>query len=147
MKYHSWEYRGENPTKLTFSDGSELQIQVPPELQQAAPIRIGSNCIFQANNNFFLLVEVEAIAPGVEVDPIFIVRLTVPQANALIAAGVAVCEITDTPPTPMPGFEVEFKGVFVIDNTVAFQVFDVENSTDTAVLVVTRLIPVVTMPF
>jgi hypothetical protein len=136
----------EKDNSLKYKGGSQ-QIKLPPQLKQTAPINIGANCIFQANNNFYLLVEVEAKAPGVEVDPEFVVRLTVSQANALIAAGVPVCQVTDTPPTPVPGLTVEFKGVFVIDNTVAFQVFDVENSTDTSVLVVTRLIPVITTPF
>ncbi|PIH06198.1 hypothetical protein [Clostridium combesii] len=131
---------------LKYEDGSP-KIDLPQQSKQTAPINIGANCIFQANNNFYLLVEVEAKAPGVEVDPEFVVRLTVAQANALIAAGVPVCQVTDTPPTPKPGLNVEFKGVFVIDNTVAFQVFDVENSSDTSVLVVTRLIPVITTPF
>lgn len=135
-----------NDNSLKYESGSQKNNPYR-KLQQTAPINIGANCIFQANNNFYLLVEVEAKAPGVEVDPEFVVRLTVPQANALIASGVQVCQVTDTPPTPAPGLDVEFKGVFVIDNTVAFQVFDVENSTDNSVLVITRLIPVITTPF
>ncbi|CAI8980925.1 hypothetical protein EMIT07CA2_60263 [Brevibacillus sp. IT-7CA2] len=38
------------------------------------PITIGANSIARIGDRFFLIVEVEAKAPGVEIDPVFAVR-------------------------------------------------------------------------
>ena len=98
------------------------------------PIFIGANSIARIGNRFFLIVEVEAKVPGVEVDPVFAVRLTREQARRLRNAGVMRTVIQNSRPQPRPGFEVEFKGV-LFANGRFFSVFDVENSTDTSVLV------------
>jgi len=98
------------------------------------PITIGANSIARIGNRFFLIVEVEAKVPGVEVDPVFAVRLTREQARRLLNAGVMRTTIQNTRPRPRPGLDVEFKGV-LFANGRFFSVFDVENSTDTSVLV------------
>ena len=98
------------------------------------PIFIGANSIARIGNRFFLIVEVEAKVPGVEVDPVFAVRLTREQARRLLNAGVMRTTIQSTRPRPRPGLDVEFKGV-LFANGRFFSVFDVENSTDTSVLV------------
>ena len=98
------------------------------------PIFIGANSIARIGNRFFLIVEVEAKVPGVEVDPVFAVRLTREQARRLLNAGVMRTTIQNTRPQPRPGLDVEFKGV-LFANGRFFSVFDVENSTDTSVLV------------
>ncbi|MFC8689472.1 hypothetical protein [Brevibacillus porteri] len=99
-----------------------------------APITIGANSIARIGNRFFLIVEVEAKEPGVEIDPVFAVRTTPQQARALIRAGVMRTIIQNTRPRARPGLSVEFKGV-LFANGRFFSVFDVENSTDTSVLV------------
>ncbi len=98
------------------------------------PIFIGANSIARIGNRFFLIVEVEAKVPGVEVDPVFAVRLTRDQARRLLNAGVMRTTIQNTRPQPRPGLDVEFKGV-LFANGRFFSVFDVENATDTSVLV------------
>ncbi|MBS4190375.1 hypothetical protein KHA94_09190 [Bacillus sp. FJAT-49705] len=97
-------------------------------------VTIGSNCIIDNDGRFFLLAEIEAKVPGVEIDPIVIIRITADQADKLIEGGLQLCTIQDEPPVAPPGFEVEFKCIFQ-DNCKAFSIFDVENSTDEAVLV------------
>lgn len=98
------------------------------------PIFIGANSIARIGNRFFLIVEVEAKVPGVEIDPVFAIRITREQARRLLAAGVMRTIIQNTRPQPRPGVEVEFKGV-LFANGRFFLVFDVENSTDISVLV------------
>lgn len=98
------------------------------------PVTIGANSIAQIGNRFFLIVEVEAKAPGVEIDPVFAVRTTAAQARALRNAGVMRTIIQNRRPRPTPGKKVEFKGV-LFANGRFFSVFDVENSTDISVLV------------
>ncbi|MBC9786643.1 hypothetical protein H1S01_19555 [Heliobacterium chlorum] len=101
-------------------------------------LSIGSRCIFKVNGKFFLLAEIEAKVPGVEIDPIVIIRITNTQARRLLNDGVKLCRIRNNRPIAMPGFEVEFKCIF-IDGKKAFRIFDIENSTDEAVLVRTPL--------
>lgn len=98
------------------------------------PIFIGANSIARIGDRFFLIVEVEARVPGVEIDPVFAVRITREQARRLMNAGVMRTIIQNTRPQPRPGFEVEFKGVLSANGRF-FSVFDVENATDTSVLV------------
>lgn len=95
---------------------------------------IGSKCIIRNNGRFFLLSEIEAKVPGVEIDPIIIIRITKNQAMKLNKAGIKFCPIRNTRPKPAKGQKVEFKCVFQ-DQCNAFEVFDVENATDEAVLV------------
>lgn len=97
-------------------------------------ITIGSNGLFRVKGDFFLLVEVEAKTTGVEIDPVFAIRVTRNQAIKLHNAGVPRLRIQNTVPKSTGGLDVEFKSVF-IHNGVAFAIFDVENSTDIAVLV------------
>lgn len=97
-------------------------------------VTIGSRCIIKNLNRFFLLAEIEAKAPGVEIDPIIIIRITRFQAMRLLRGGLKLCPIRTTKPKATKGLTVEFKCVF-IDQGRAFAIFDVENSTDEAVLV------------
>jgi hypothetical protein len=97
-------------------------------------VSIGANCLVQVDDRFFLLAEIEAIAPGVEIDPTIFIEISEFQFNALRDAGEEVCIIQDTIPVAEPGLDVEFKCIFFINDQV-FLVFDVENSTDEAVLV------------
>ncbi|MBB4826210.1 hypothetical protein HNO89_003447 [Sporosarcina luteola] len=97
-------------------------------------VTIGANCIIKNGDRFFLLAEIEAEVPGVEIDPVVIIRITEEQAEKLIAGGLHLCPIQNQPPVAPPGFEVEFKCIFQ-DNCRAFEIFEVENGTDDAVLV------------
>ena len=97
-------------------------------------VTIGANCLVQVNNRFFLVAEIEVSAPGVEIDPRFFIEITAAQFEALKAAGEMLCTIQDTIPVAQPGFTVEFKCIFFVEDQV-FLVFDVENSTDENVLV------------
>jgi hypothetical protein len=106
-------------------------------------IRIGANCILQAQGGFFLVVEVEIHATDVAIEPEIILPLTFSQARALFDAGVPPCEVTTTIPTPGPGVTQELKGSFDIGNQ-NFVVFDQEDSFDRSVLVVTPVLPVLT---
>ncbi|RKN75886.1 MULTISPECIES: hypothetical protein [Paenibacillaceae] len=98
------------------------------------PVTIGANSIAKIGNRFFLIVEVEAKSPGVEIDPVFGVRTTAQQARSLIRAGVMRTIFQTKPPTPSRGKKVELKGVLFANGRI-FSVFDVENSTDVSVLV------------
>ncbi|CAH1232517.1 hypothetical protein PAECIP111891_07032 [Paenibacillus allorhizoplanae] len=100
----------------------------------ANPVTIGSNCIAQVGSQFFLIAEIEAKTTGVEIDPLFAIRTTAEQARRLIRAGVMRCKIQNTVPRPTRGKDVELKGVLFANGRI-FSVFDVENSTDEAVLV------------
>ncbi|WP_082129675.1 hypothetical protein [Aneurinibacillus tyrosinisolvens] len=100
----------------------------------SSTVEIGSRCIIRNQGRFFLLAEIEAKAPGVEIDPIIIIRLTNDQARRLLRGGLKLCPIRNTRPRSTPGLKVEFKCIF-IDRGRAFSIFDVENSTDNAVLV------------
>lgn len=123
------------------------------------PVTIGANSIAKIGNRFFLIVEVEAKSPGVEIDPVFGVRTTAKQAGSLIRAGVMRTIFQKTPPTPSRGKKVELKGVLFANGRI-FSVFDVENTTDVSVLVRinreqanklirggTRIIKVIRKPF
>ncbi len=96
-------------------------------------VTIGANCLVQIENRFFLLAEIEAVVPGVEIDPDIFIEINQAQFNALKNAGEPECTIQDTIPVAEPGFNVEFKCVLFVNDQV-FLVFDVENATDEAVL-------------
>jgi hypothetical protein len=102
--------------------------------KRSASITVGANCLFKTNHKPFLLVEIEIAAPGVDIGPVIIISLTDEQFRALSAGGIPVCKKVKKAPKPSPGVNVEFKCVF-IDDEKAFLIFDVENATDTAVLV------------
>ncbi|HEX2952757.1 MAG TPA: hypothetical protein VHR47_02090 [Bacillota bacterium] len=97
-------------------------------------VSIGANCLVQVNNRFFLAAEIEVNAPGIEIGPDFFIELTAAQFEALRSAGEMLCTVQDTIPVAQPGFDVEFKCIFFVEDQV-FLVFDVENSTDESVLV------------
>ncbi|MET3289184.1 hypothetical protein EDM56_21750 [Brevibacillus fluminis] len=128
-------------------------------MAKTQPVTIGANSIAKIGNRFFLIVEVEAKSPGVEIDPVFAVRTTPQQARSLIRAGVMRTIIQNKVPKPSRGKKVEFKGV-LFANGQFFSVFDVENTTDISVLVRisreraqrlirggARIIPVIRRPF
>lgn len=98
------------------------------------PVTIGANSLARIGNQFFLIAEIEAKAPGVEIDPVFAIRTTPQQAASLIRAGVRRTKFQRTPPTPSRGKDVELKGVLFANGQI-FEVFDVENSSDISVLV------------
>lgn len=92
---------------------------------------LGASCIAEINGNFFLLIEIEI---G-EFERVLIFRITAAQAARLLNAGVELCRIVNTIPTPAPGREVNLICVFVVGEE-AFLVFNVEeNNTDRLVLV------------
>ena len=97
-------------------------------------VTIGANCLVQVENRFFLVAEIEAKAPGVEIDPEFFIEITAADFDALLEAGEPLCTVQDTIPVCSTGFKVEFKCIFFVEDQV-FLVFDVENSTDESVLV------------
>ena len=105
-------------------------------------ISIGATCIAEINDQFFLLVEIEIVAPGVDIEEVVVFRLTPEEAQALIAAGIRVCRIVNEIPVPGPGQEVEFKCVLIVDNQ-AFLVFEIENNTEELVLVRAEICPII----
>ncbi|MDU0204893.1 hypothetical protein ACYEXS_35090 [Paenibacillus sp. MAH-36] len=101
----------------------------------AQPINIGANSIAKIGDRFFMIVEVEAITTGVEIDPVFGVRTTAQQAAALLRAGVKRTTFAKVDPKPTRTTKVELKGVLFANGRI-FKVFDVENATsDISVLV------------
>lgn len=91
---------------------------------------IGASCVAEINGRFFLLLEIEI---G-NFEQVFVIRISAAQAAALLRAGVELCRIINTIPTPTPGSEVNLICVFVVGDN-AFLVFNVENTTDELVLV------------
>lgn len=92
---------------------------------------LGASCVAVIDGNFFLLIEIEI---G-EFERVLIFRITAAQAARLLNAGVELCRIVNTIPTPAPGREVNLICVFVVDGE-AFLVFNVEeNNRDELVLV------------
>ncbi|MEB2301471.1 spore coat protein [Lysinibacillus xylanilyticus] len=102
-----------------------------------ASFEIGSRSLFNfRNERFFLLVEDEITIPekGVEIDPVNIYEIDQQTFNFIRDEG-------DTPvvrpvfnlPTVPPGFELERKCIFTVDNAY-FVIYDLENGTDTNVL-------------
>jgi hypothetical protein len=105
-------------------------------------ISIGAACIVEIDGQFFLLVEIEIKANDVGIEQIIVFSLTAAEAQALINAGVPVCETACEIPQPCPGEEIKFRCVLVIDNH-AFLVFEIENRTERLVLVRAELCPVI----
>jgi len=96
-------------------------------------ISIGANCIVQIRNRFFLLVEIEVEAGNVEIEEFVFIRISRREAMTLLNSGVQRCEISNRIPRP-DGLEVEFICILIVDGE-AFEVFDVEDNVDEAVLV------------
>lgn len=98
-----------------------------------------SSCVAEINGNFFLLLEIEI---G-DLERVLIFRITAAQAARLLNAGVELCSIVNTIPTPSPEREVNLICVFVVDDE-AFLVFNVEeNETSELVLVRSPLCTVI----
>ena len=93
---------------------------------QEEVLEIGANCILRLEDRFFLVVEVEADVPGVELEIFTIARIDKKTAKRLLCAGIELCEITNKVPKPTKGREVEFICIF-IDRDMAFALFDVEE--------------------
>lgn len=97
-------------------------------------VSIGANCILQTRRNgFFLVVEIEVEANGVEIEEFVFIRISRREARVLLNAGVELCEIVSSRPRS-DDLEVEFICVFIVDGE-AFALFDVENNMDRAVFV------------
>lgn len=102
-----------------------------------ATFEIGSRSLFNfRNERFFLFVEDEITVPdkGIEIDPVNIYEIDQQTFNFIRDEG-------DTPvirpviklPTVPPGFELERKCIFTVDNAY-YVIYDLENGTDTNVL-------------
>ncbi|MFE1243555.1 hypothetical protein ACFW35_05430 [Fictibacillus sp. NPDC058756] len=95
-------------------------------MYQEEVLEIGANCILRLKNRFFLVVEIEADVPGVELEIFTIARIDKETARRLFDAGIEMCEVTNKVPKPNKGREVEFICIF-IDRDKAFALFDVEE--------------------
>ncbi|MCY9549122.1 MULTISPECIES: spore coat protein [Lysinibacillus] len=102
-----------------------------------ASFEIGARSLFNfRNERFFLLVEDEITIPdeGVEIDPVNIYEIDQQTFNFIRDEG-------DTPvirpviklPTVPPGFKLERKCIFTVDNAY-YVIYDLENGTDNNVL-------------
>lgn len=102
-----------------------------------ASFEIGSRCLFNfRNERFFLLVEDEITVPdkGVEIDPVNIYEIDQQTFNFIRDEGdTDVCVPVFRLPTVPPGFELERKCIFTVDNAY-FVIYDLENGTDTNVI-------------
>ncbi|OAH52925.1 MULTISPECIES: hypothetical protein [Bacillaceae] len=96
-------------------------------------VSIGANCLVEIKNRFFLLVEIEVEAGNVEIEEFVFIELSKREAKAVSRAGVEPCTIKSCIPRS-DDLEVEFICILIVDGK-AFEVFDVENDTDEAVLV------------
>ena len=102
-----------------------------------ASFEIGSRCLFNfRNQRFFLLVEDEITIPadGVEIDPVNIYEIDQQTFNFIKAEGdTDVCVPVFRLPTVPPGFDLERKCIFTVDNSY-FVIYDLENGTDSNVI-------------
>lgn len=120
--------------------------QIPPTSAPGVFV-IGANCIVNIDGELFLLIEIETSVMAVgEINPTLFIRLTDEQAMILMNSGVSSCQITNVPPTSIPGLDVQFRCVVALNGRV-FEVFDIENSIDVQVLVRTQSCPVLNTPF
>ena len=112
-----------------YSDSNSASSATCP---RANPLSIETSCILELDGAFFLLFEVEADVPNVDLETVIVLGISRELATALLRAGICRCAITDTIPTPCD--EVEFKCILAIGNNV-FRVFEVENEEERLVLV------------
>ncbi|POZ56219.1 hypothetical protein LYSIN_01002 [Lysinibacillus sphaericus] len=102
-----------------------------------ASFEIGARSLFNfRNERFFLLVEDEIKIPdkGVEIDPVNIYEIDQQTFNFIREEGdTPVVVPRFTLPTVPPGFKLERKCIFTINNSY-FVIYDLENGTDTHVL-------------
>src|SRR4051812_11322458 len=102
-----------------------------------AMFEIGSRCLFNfRKERFFLFVEDEVTVPdkGVEIDPVNIYEIDKQTFRFIRNEGdTNVCVPVDTLPPVPPGFELERKCIFTVDNEY-FVIFDLEDGTDDNVI-------------
>ncbi|MDA2183594.1 spore coat protein [Bacillus cereus] len=102
-----------------------------------ASFEIGARSLFNfRNERFFLLVEDEITIPdkGVEIDPVNIYEIDQQTFDFIRDEGdTPVIEPVDTLPTIPPGFKLERKCIFTVDNSY-FVIYDLEDDTDNNVL-------------
>ena len=102
-----------------------------------ASFGIGARCLFNfRNERFFLLVEDEIKVPdkGVEIDPVNIYEIDEQTFNFIRDEGdTHLCVPVDTLPTVPPGFKLERKCIFTVNNAY-FVIFDLEDGTDKNVI-------------
>jgi hypothetical protein len=90
-------------------------------------VTIGANCVVRIRNRFFLLVEIEVEL--LDIQEFVFIEISAREYRALRRAGVERCRIADRRPS-----NAEFICVLLLDGE-AFEVFDVEDDVDEAVLV------------
>lgn len=98
---------------------------------------IGARSLFNfRNERFFLLVEDEITIPaqGVEIDPVNIYEIDQQTFNFIRDEGdtPVIRPVITLPPVP-PGFKLERKCIFSVDNAY-YVIYDLENGTDNNVL-------------
>ena len=104
-----------------------------------ATFEIGARCLFNfRGERFFLLVEDEITIPdkGVEIDPVNIYEIDEQTFDFIRDEGdTEVCvPVTTLPPVP-PGFILERKCIFTVDNAY-WAIYDLEDGTDTNVILI-----------
>jgi hypothetical protein len=102
-----------------------------------ASFEIGARSLFNFRcERFFLFVEDEVKIPdkGVEIDPVNIYEIDEQTFDFILEEGdtPVIMPVATLPPVP-PGFTLERKGIFTVDNSY-FVVYDLENATDNNVL-------------
>jgi hypothetical protein len=131
-KHHKHHNKNEEVMSIVNANRHQLTNDVLSTL--GSIISIGATCIAEIEGQFFLLVEIEIVVAGEEIEQVIVIRISAAQAAILRNLGIELCTIVTTIPTPTPGVEVNLICVFVVGNF-AFLVFDVENNTDELVLV------------
>lgn len=91
-------------------------------------VAIGANCVVRIRNMFFLVVEIEVDA--INLSEFVFIQISRREASILLAAGVKRCQISNRIPTG----NAVLTCVLIVAGE-AFAVFDVEDTTDEAVLV------------
>lgn len=97
-------------------------------------VRIGAACVVQIGARFFLLVELEIGMGANEMEQVLVIEISAALFNALRNAGVMVCEIRNTVPTPPAGSTLELQCTFIVGNE-AFIIFEIENMQERLVIV------------
>lgn len=104
-----------------------------------ATFEIGARCLFNfRNERFFLLVEDEIEVPdkGVELDPLNVYEIDQQTFDFIRDEGdTHVCEPVTTLPTVPPGFHLERKCIFTVDNAY-WAIYELENGTDEIVILI-----------
>jgi hypothetical protein len=104
-----------------------------------ASFEIGARCLFNfRNERFFLLVEDEITVPdkGVEIDPVNIYEIDEQTFDFIRDEGdTNVCvPVMTLPPLP-PGFKLERKCIFTVDNAY-WVIYDLENGSDNNLILI-----------